>query len=575
MQPKSLLAATCFTLYAAVLAVEAHAVATIAGCPSLPGDSIWNARVDTLPVHPRSAAWVANTAIAGNGASRNFHMDFGSGLYLGGPIGIPFVVVNGTQPKVPVVFGDEAGEESDPGPYPIPPNAPIEGGPNSSGDRHILVIDRDNCILYETFSSYTSNNGASWDAYSGAIYDLRSNALRTAGWTSADAAGLPIFPGLVRYDEVASGVIEHALRFTVERTQRAYVWPARHFASSSTNLDHVPMGARFRLKASVNINNLSPHARVIAQAMKTYGIINADNGSPWFVSGAPDERWDNDVLHELDFLTGNDFEAVDSSSLQVSANSGQVVGGCTAGDQDTDGIPNCIELTEGRNVAVKDNDVFASARLFAMQQYRDFLGREGESAGVAFYQQEIGSGAMPRLQAIENFLGSPEFQGGLPQCTRLYLSFFNRIPDYGGLLFQVGQFRSGVGLAAIAQNFSNSPEFTSRYGALTDDQYINLVYQNVLGRAPDPQGYDFYFTRLQSGALTRGQMMIGFSESPEFQLLMAEEVYVIAVYVGMLRRAPEPAGLDFYVDQIEGGAPSNSIINGFLGSPEYRSRFLP
>ena len=222
-------------------------------------------------------------------------------------------------------------------------------------------------------------------------------------------------------------------------------------------------------------------------------------------------------------------------------------------DDDRDGIPNGVEGTEGLNTLVKDNDIFGVARLFGMQQYRDFLGREGDAGGIDFYTQQITGGAMTRAQVVEAFTNSPEFQSGLPQCTRLYLSFFGRIPDYPGLVFQVGQFRSGVPLDVIAQNFSNSPEFTSRYGALTNDQYINLVYQNVLGRAPDPGGYDFYFTRLESGALTRGQMMIGFSESPEFTQMVLDDVFTIAVYVGTLRRTPEQSGLDFYVDLLGSG----------------------
>ena len=244
-------------------------------------------------------------------------------------------------------------------------------------------------------------------------------------------------------------------------------------------------------------------------------------------------------------------------------------------DQDNDGVPNGVEPGEGLNPMVKDNDIFTSARLFPMQQYRDFLGREGDADGITFYQTRIANGSMTRLQTIENFLGSAEFQNGLPQCTRLYFSFFNRIPDYGGLMFQVGQFRSGVPLDVISQNFSNSPEFTNRYGSLTNGQYVDLVYQNVLGRPADPQGRQFYVSRLDSGEFTRGQVMIGFSESPEFQQIVLNEVYVTAVYVGMLRRAPDPGGMDFYVNLIEGGAPRNSIINGFMGSPEYRSRFMP
>lgn len=271
--------------------------------------------MDTLPVDPNSTAYIDTI-----GADSGFHMDFGSGIWDGGPIGIPFVTVTGSQPKVGVSFTWPG--ESDPGPYPIPADPPIEGGPASDGDRHVIVIDTTHCILYETYNSWPQPDG-SWEADSGAVYDLNSNALRHDGWTSADAAGLPIFPGLVRYEEVASGRIDHALRFTAPQTRQAYIWPARHYASSLTGLQYPPMGQRFRLKSGYDISGFSPAAQVIARAMQEYGIILADNGSAWYVSGAPDENWDNDVLHELDVLTGADFEAVDVSSLRIDPNSGQ------------------------------------------------------------------------------------------------------------------------------------------------------------------------------------------------------------------------------------------------------------
>lgn len=230
------------------------------------------------------------------------------------------MIVPASQPTVPIDFYYP--DESDPGPYPIPPNPPIEGGPNSDGDRHILVLQEETCLLYEVYDAHPREDGG-WDAGSGAIYDLRSNALRPAGWTSADAAGLPILPGLVRYDEVAAGEITHALRFTAPETQRAFVWPARHFASDLTDKRFPPMGQRFRLRADYDISGFHPQIQIILQAMKRYGIILADNGSSWYVSGVPDERWDNDVLHQLDRLTGNDFEAVDVSALMVDPDSGR------------------------------------------------------------------------------------------------------------------------------------------------------------------------------------------------------------------------------------------------------------
>ena len=283
----------------------------------MPSDNIWNRRIDGLPVDPSSPAYVGNI-----GASVGLHADFGSGLWDGGPIGIPFVVVPGTQPFVPIVF-IWYGDESDPGPYPVPPNAPIEGGGASQGDRHVLVVDSGACVLYELYYAWPQPGG-SWEAGCGAVYDLDSNALRPDGWTSADAAGLPILPGLVRYDEVASGEIRHALRFTVPRTRDDYLWPARHEASSSIDSTRPPMGQRFRLKAGFAISSFSAANQVILTALKTYGMFVADNGSAWYLSGAPDERWDNDDLHDLqNRVHGSDFEAVDESSLMIDPNSGQ------------------------------------------------------------------------------------------------------------------------------------------------------------------------------------------------------------------------------------------------------------
>ncbi|MEK7323626.1 MAG: hypothetical protein AAB217_00030, partial [Chloroflexota bacterium] len=239
----------------------------------------------------------------------------------GGPIGIPFTAVPGDQPLVNVTF--DYADESDSGPYPIPPDAPIEGGPNSDGDRHILIVDRDHCKLYELYAAYLESDG-SWIAGSGAIYDLNSNALRPATWTSADAAGLPILPGLIRYDEVAAGEINHAIRFTAEETQRLFVWPARHYASDITDSSVPPMGGRFRLKASFDVSPYPREVQVILNAMKTYGLILADNGSDWFIGGVPDERWEDDMLvSALREINGSNFEAVDTSSLMVNPDSGE------------------------------------------------------------------------------------------------------------------------------------------------------------------------------------------------------------------------------------------------------------
>ncbi len=266
-----------------------------------PADNPWNQRVDNAPVDPNSDAISATI-----GATKRFHPDFGAN-WNGGPFGIPYVVVSGTQARSPVSFLYD--DESDPGPYPIPANPPIEGGPNASGDRHILIVDRDNWKLWELFDAHPNGNGT-WRAGSGAVFDLSSNALRPAGWTSADAAGLPILPGLVRYEEVAAGEITHALRFTVSRTRRAYIPPARHWASSDNSALRPPMGMRVRLKAGVNISSYPTEAQVILRALKKYGMIVADNGSDWFVSGTADARWNDAANNTLKQLRGSDFEVV-------------------------------------------------------------------------------------------------------------------------------------------------------------------------------------------------------------------------------------------------------------------------
>jgi hypothetical protein len=275
-------------------------------CTIFPATNAWNQRVDQLPVAANSAQLIASM-----GATTGLHPDFGSGLYDGRPIGIPFDVVSKKTPRSRVTF--DYADESDKVAYPIPKTVHIEGGRASSGDRHGLLLDKDACRLYELYA--LSPSGRGWKAGSGATWSLRSNAVRPAGWTSADAAGLPIFPGLARYDEVARGTIDHALRFTVSRTRRAYVYPARHFASSSDDPSLPPMGTRVRLKAGVDISGYPKQARVVLQALKTYGMIVADNGSNWYISGAPDPHWSNDALHALGGIKGSDFEVVDTSSL--------------------------------------------------------------------------------------------------------------------------------------------------------------------------------------------------------------------------------------------------------------------
>lgn len=301
------------------------AAPTIAGCPVFPPDNIWNTPIDRLPVDPRSAQYVASI-----GAGTSLRADFGSGLYEGAPIGIPYVVVPFRQPQVAIRFAPFQGEaaipeESDPGPYPIPGNAPVEGGLRATGDRHVIVVQEGSCTLFELYKAVPNADG-SWNAVSAARFDLTGHELRIDGRTSADAAGLPIFPGLVRREEVEAGEIRHALRFTAERTRRAYVWPARHFASRLDDPALPPLGQRFRLRASFDIRGFSPRNQVILRALQRYGMILADNGSPWFLSGAPHQNWDNDELRQLMRVRGSDFEAVDVSSLRLAPDSGQVRG---------------------------------------------------------------------------------------------------------------------------------------------------------------------------------------------------------------------------------------------------------
>jgi hypothetical protein len=278
-----------------------------AGCTMFPADNIWNTSIRNLPLHPLSAGFVEAM-----GADKPVHADFGTHA------GYEIAIAGANERPAEISFGEGAAE-SDPGPYRIPDDAPIEKG----GDRHVLVVDPSHCELYELFSVEHSGSNH-WDASSGAVFDLRSNKLRPRNWTSADAAGLPMIPGLVRYEEVKAGAINHALRFTTPKTRKLFYWPAQHSASSNTDPTLPPMGLRFRLKSSVPIGSFSPETRVILTALQNYGMMLADNGSAWYLSGAMDSRWPSRVGEELRKLHGSDFEAVDSTGLMISSESGQV-----------------------------------------------------------------------------------------------------------------------------------------------------------------------------------------------------------------------------------------------------------
>jgi hypothetical protein len=272
-------------------------------CAIFPKTNPWNLRVDTLPVAANSAAIIQSI-----GVDTGLHADFGSGLYDGGAIGIPFDVVSSrSTPRSRVTF--EYSDESDHVGYPIPKHVHVESG----SDHHALLLDKDACRLYELGG--LAKRGGRWTAWAGATWSLESNKLRPAGWTSADAAGLPIFPGLARYDEAARGVIDHALRFTVQRSRRAFVYPARHYASSLTDPTLPPMGLRVRLKASFDVSGFPRQARIVLTALKRYGMMVADNGSNWYISGAPNAKWNNDDLHSLGRVKGSDFEVVEPSAI--------------------------------------------------------------------------------------------------------------------------------------------------------------------------------------------------------------------------------------------------------------------
>ena len=415
-----------------VILVLNSAVPAKGECPVFPADNIWNVRVDHLPVDVRSDAYIQSI-----GANTGLHPDFGSGTWDGGPIGIPYNTVPGNQAKVSVTF--DYADESDPGPYPIPFNPAIEYG----SDHHILIVDRDQCKLYELWDSRQDANGH-WSAGSGAIFDLQSNALRPSGWTSADAAGLPILPGLARCEEVTAGAIHHALRFTAARTQQKYVWPARHFASSITDANVPPMGQRFRLKASLDLSRYSSQTRVILTALQTYGMILADNGSNGYISGSPGACWMDDTLvTELRSVTVAAFEAVDVSGLMVNPDSGQA----RSGD-----LPAAIALIT--------------------HYYQSILGRAPDTAGLAYWQELIaqrqaqGEDVKPVFRDMAYFFfNSPEYLNNRTSdhdyIEDLYLTFFQREPDSAGLSFWLNQLAMGVSRNTVIIGFLYSQEFTA------------------------------------------------------------------------------------------------------------------
>ena len=305
---------TSATQASACSGMSTGAGASLNGFRPFPANNAWNQDISASPADPNSASYMNFI-----GSTVPLHPDFGSGQYQGSYIGIPYSVVGSSQSPVNILF-NAYGDESDPGPMPLPANANIEGYPNpGTGDRHVLILDNSNCLLYELFGSSVNADG-SWNAASAAVWDLQNYTQRPLAWTSADAAGLPIFPGLIRYDEVASGQIAHAIRFTLQHSTAAYVLPATHWAANSSSQFAAPMGMRLRLKANFDISAFSATNQVILKALKQYGMLMADNGSSMYVSGAPDDRWDNNDLHALSALTASDFEVVSLGTVYTSSN---------------------------------------------------------------------------------------------------------------------------------------------------------------------------------------------------------------------------------------------------------------
>ncbi len=423
----------------ALLLVEkttSHASGFVGSCSVFPANNAWNRDISADPVDPNSDNYIATI-----GASTKLHPDFGSNP----SYGIPYTVVSGTQPKVPINF-TSYGSQSDPGPYPFPLNAPVEAG----SDGHSLVIDKDNCVLYELYQAQQS--GAGWNAASGAVYDLNSNQLRPDGWTSADAAGLPIFPGLARYDEATAGAINHALRFTVVRTQKKFIHPATHYASSSTNPNDPPMGLRLRLKASYNISGFTGESRVILTALKKYGMIVADNGSNWFISGVTDTRWDDNDLNQIKTVPGGAFEVV-----QTIANA--------AGPIDTVGIyrpANHTFYLSNSNTAPAANIVAALGNSGAFPVVGDWDGDGFDTAGL--YYQNVGvfnlyDSNTPTAAITRQFVfGNPN---DIPISGRWVTALQNDPVGSAGKFHDgVGVFRPSNGLIYLISAWPQPPSLT-------------------------------------------------------------------------------------------------------------------
>lgn len=591
--------------------LESRVVPSLSGNQLFPADNPWNQKITNAPVAANS-----DTLVASIGLTRHFHPDFGT-TYAGALNGIPVNVVPGTQPRVHVTI-DAYASESDLLPIPIPSNAIIEGDPlpsgQNTGDRHLLVFDKDNNVLYETFNTHkpSEETDGQWHADSEAVWDLKKDTFRTPGFTSADAAGLPILLGLVRPDEVLDqGKITHALRFTVSRSQNAYVFPASHQAGS--NNPALPrMGERFRLKQNVNISGYSPANQVILQALKDYGMIVADNGSSWYISGEPSTRWDDNDLHNLNQIAGSDFEAVDLTPVAsgLDQGSGATAGGGTvtisggnfsggagqtqvffgttaasnvtvlADTQLTVIVPAHIAGTVdvvvqspyGKSATVAaDQYAYGQSSTgqpsanqnFVTQVYSDVLQRPVDAGGLATWTNRLNQG-MSRPDVVKAIESSTEYHTSLVQS--LYTKYLHRSADSGGLNGFVNFLGSGGSVEQVASALAGSPEYFQTRGSGTVPGFLAALYQDALNRAADSGGQAAFSQAITNG-VTRTQVVAAIVTSDE-----CHRGLVQSFYQGFLHRAADGGGLTTFATLLNQGRGDQEVMAFIIGSAEYLAR---
>jgi hypothetical protein len=553
------------------------------------------------------------TLVASIGLSRSLHPDFGAALYAGSAIGIPFQAVSGTQPTVNVVI-DAYSSESDQLPIPIPANAAIEGDPlpsdQNTGDRHLLVYDQDHNVVYETYNTHRPSETPDhqWHADSEAVWDLGRNSFRTPDFTSADAAGLPILPGLIRPDEVLDqGRIDHAIRFTVPRSRNAYVFPASHQAG--VNNPSLPrMGERFRLKQSFDISGYSHTNQVILQALKDYGMIVADNGSGWYLSGQPSSRWDDNDLHNLSRVLGSDFEAVDLTPAVsgLSASSGLTAGGTSLtitglnfsggagqtqvffGDVPAASVTVMSDIQivvvapahAAGTVDVTVHSPYGTSEVVAGDQftysdqpqdstlhqrfvaaiYRDLLQRQADAGGLAYWTGLLDQGSSPN-QIVLGIESSTEYR--TLTVMGLYQQLLHRAPDPSGQSYFLNQLAAGATVEQVQAEIAGSPEYFQARGGGSNGGFLAALYQDSLQRAPDPTGQVAFGQALDNG-VSPGAVAAAVFGSDEYQ-----QDLIQAVYGRFLHRTADATGLALFTSAMKHGARDEDILAAVVGSPEY------